>query len=101
MKRSRCRYRIPCNELFEVGHTPPPTGSNARIGAEKSSFPAGMPHSGMRGFALCDLPHGGPGTLALHQNYSGPARTIPLMRTRILQAAACLLCPYEKDFRGS
>ena len=51
----------PFTELFEVGHTPPPTVQmhNCRMGARRSAFPVGKPHTAMRGaFALCDFPHG-------------------------------------------
>src|SRR6266850_6554034 len=64
----------PFTELFEVGHTSPPTRSRrpqficapsllrlitmAGIGARRSAFPVGKPHTAMRGaFALCDSPH--------------------------------------------
>jgi hypothetical protein len=81
----------PFTELFEVGHTSPPTVQMPRssyalcrprqviavtttqlicapslprlitmagIGARRSAFPVGKPHTAMRGaFALCDSPH--------------------------------------------
>ena len=93
----------PFTELFEVGHTSPPTVQMPRssygltsalspktgnrgyddpsssvslprlitmagIGARRSAFPVGKPHTAMRGaFALCDSPHGGNEGLPLHQ----------------------------------
>src|SRR6476661_3313823 len=47
----------PFTELFEVGHTSPPTVQMPRS-SRRSAFPVGKPHTAMRGaFALCDSPH--------------------------------------------